>query len=131
MLKVTLAGRVGKNAEVRSTQGGTDICSFSVACDVGWGENKSTLWVDVARFGNGAKGIAPHIRKGDNITVVGDLSTREHDGKTYLNCRADEIALQGGGGAPERGERKQPYNDNSGGGGGSNYDDLDADSIPF
>lgn len=134
MLKITLAGRVGKDAEARSTQGGTDICSFSVACDVGWGENKRTLWVDVAKFGAGAKGIAQHIRKGDPITVVGDLSTREHDGKTYLNCRADDIALQSGGG--QRGERKQPYDSGShtesyGNQQSSKYDDLDDDFPPF
>lgn len=121
MLKVTLAGRVGKDAEARSTQDGTDICSFSVACDIGWGDNKRTLWVDVAKFGKGAKGLADYVKKGDPITVVGDLSTREHDGKTYLNCRADEIALQGKG--EGRGERKRPYDDPP-------ADDLD-DGIPF
>lgn len=127
MLKTFFAGRVGKNAEHRTTQGGTDICSFSVACDTGYGENKSTVWIDVAKFGKGAAGLTRYIRKGDPITVSGDLTTKEHNGKTYLQCRADEIALQGGK-SDNRGERRQSYDDPPANGGGG-HDDLD-DSIP-
>lgn len=127
MLKITVAGRLGRNAAHRTTQGGTDICNFSVACDVGWGENKTTYWVDVSKFGKGAEGLSKILRKGDAVAVMGDLSTREHEGKTYLQCRADEVTLLGGG--DQRGERKQSY-DSGNQAGGSNYDDLD-DDIPF
>lgn len=135
MLKVTLAGRAGKNAEHRTTQSGTDICNFSVACDVGFGENKQTLWVDVSKFGKGARGLSGFIRKGDPITVVGDFYTHEHNGKTYLKCNADNVALQGSG----KGERKQGYDDRGSGAAqstgenqsrNSGYDDLD-DQVPF
>lgn len=127
MLKVTIAGRLGKNAEHRTTQGGTDICNFSVAADVGWGENKKTYWLDVTKFGKGAEGLSKILSKGDAVTVTGDLSMREYEGKSYLQCRADDVTLQGGSG-DNRGERKQSYSDTPAQGGG--YDDLD-DSIPF
>lgn len=107
MLKVIAAGRLGKNAEHRTTQGGTDICSFTVACDVGFGDNKSTVWVDVAKFGKGAEGLSKYLSKGDSVTVVGDLTTREYEGKTYLQVRADEVVLQGGG-KREGGSASQP-----------------------
>lgn len=126
MLKVIIAGRLGKNAEHRTTQGGTDICNFSVACDVGWGENKGTYWVDVAKFGKGAEGLARHLRKGDSVTVMGDLTMREYEGKTYLQCRADEITLQGGKGGDQRGEAKQAYSPAD----PANFDE-DEDGIPF
>ena len=134
MLKATVAGRVGRDAELRQA-GDTDVCSFSVATDVGFGRNKSTLWLDVSKFGKGAEGLVQYVRKGDPITVTGDLSTREHNGKTYLQLRADDVALQGAGG--DRGERKQSSGgvDETGGASNrreqSNYDDLDSDSIPF
>lgn len=138
MLKATLAGRVGKDAVHNSLRDGTDICNFSVACDVGYGENKTTVWVDVAKFGKGAKGLSGYVRQGDPITVVGDLSTREHDGKTYIKCRADEVVLQSSkGGAESRSNGSQSYGNTSqnngygGGADGGGYDDLDADSIPF
>lgn len=123
MLKVIIAGRLGKNAEHRKLQNGTDVCSFSVATDVGWGDNKHTVWVDVAKFGKGAEGLTRYLTKGTSVTVVGDLSTREHEGKTYLNCRADDIALQGGGSKPDSG--------GSGGGwGGASIAD-DEMEVPF
>lgn len=126
MLKVVIAGRLGRNAEHRRTQDGTDICSFPVACDVGWGENKRTIWLDVAKFGKGAEGLSKHLNKGDPVTVMGDLSTREHEGKTYLNCRADEVTLQGSKG-DGRGERKRPYDEPV----GNDYSDMDSEQIPF
>lgn len=124
MLKVIIAGRLGKNAEHRTTQGGTDVCSFSVATDVGWGENKHTVWVDVAKFGKGAEGLTRYLTKGTSVTVVGDLSTREHEGKTYLNCRADDISLQGSG---------KSEGGSSGGGNSSQQDhgSYDESSVPF
>ncbi len=138
MLKATLAGRAGKDAIHNSLRDGTDVCNFPVACDVGYGENKATVWVDVAKFGKGAKGLSGYIRKGDPITVVGDLSTREHDGKTYIKCRADEVVLQGSkGDSQSRQNGSQSYansNQNNGSQGDSQnggYDDLDTDSIPF
>ena len=131
MLKIIIAGRLGKDAQHRTTQTGTDICSFTVACDVGWGENKSTQWVDVAKFGKGAEGLSRYLKKGDPVTVTGDLTTREHEGKTYLNCRADDVALQGGkssgGGQASGGGQSQSSGQSQQGGG---WDDLD-DKIPF
>lgn len=96
MLKVIIAGRLGRDAQHKQTQGGTDLCSFSVAADVGYGENKQTYWVDVTKWGKGAEGLARILRKGSSVTVIGELSTREHDGKTYLQCRADDVTIQGG-----------------------------------
>lgn len=128
MLKVIIAGRLGRNAEHRRTQDGTDICSFAVASDVGWGDNKRTIWVDVAKFGKGAEGLTKYLHKGDAVTVVGDLSTREHEGKTYLNCRADEVTLQGG--SKQSTDSGQSGGNTPSGGGSGGYDDLD-DSVPF
>jgi single-strand DNA-binding protein len=121
MLKAILAGRLGRDAQHKTTQGGTDLCSFAVACDVGYGDNKQTYWVDVTKWGNGAKGLAGILRKGSAVTVVGELSTREHDGKTYLQCRADDVTIQGGTGERQTGGQQQQT---------PAADDLD-DDIPF
>lgn len=134
MLNVSLAGNLGRDAEHKTTQSGQDLCSFSVGVTVGFGENKSTVWVDVTRWGKGADGLARILRKGSKVAVCGELSTREHNGKTYLQCRADNVTVQGTPAGPEgRGERKQPYDDKPSGGSGWGQkaaDDLD-DDIPF
>ncbi|MGL5734338.1 MAG: single-stranded DNA-binding protein [Beijerinckiaceae bacterium] len=125
MLIVTIAGNLGKDAEYKETQGGKGFCSFPVAATVGYGDKKATVWVDVTRWGEGAQGLTRHLRKGSKVTVIGELSTREHNGKTYLQCRADHVALQGdragGTDAPQEPQRQQA---------GGFGDDLD-DSIPF
>lgn len=128
MLKVIIAGRLGRDAQHKQTQGGTDLCSFSVAADVGYGENKQTYWVDVTKWGKGSEGLARILRKGSSVTVIGELSTREHDGKTYLQCRADDVTIQGGTG-DNRSERKP--DGSQGHAGAFQGDDLDDDSIPF
>lgn len=124
---VTLAGTTGKDAQFKTTQGGQTLCSFSVAVNTGYGENKQTTWWDVTRWGKGADKLADMLPKGTKVTVIGEVSTREHDGKTYLQCRADHVTLQGGRQDGQRQER-------SGGGGsqqrGYDSSDLD-DSVPF
>jgi len=130
MLKVIISGRTGRDAQHKQTQGGTDLCSFPVAADVGFGDNKQTYWVDVTKWGKGSEGLARILRKGSSVTVVGELSTREHDGKTYLQCRADDVSI---GGTPH-GERKVSDTTGDGSRGHAQAfagDDLDDTSIPF
>lgn len=122
---VTLAGTTGKDAQPKTTQDGTPLCSFSVAVNTGYGDRKTTTWWDVTRWGKGAHQLAELLPKGTKVTVIGEVSTREHDGKTYLQCRADHVTLQG--------ERKTDggQRQDRGGGGYSQQNDVDSDSVPF
>ena len=123
MLRVTVAGRLGRDPQLRRA-GDTDVCGFAVAADVGFGDRKQTYWVDVSKWGKGAEGLSRILRKGTAVAVIGELTTREHDGKTYLQCRADDVTILGGTASGQQG-----------GTGGAepapaNYDDL-SDDIPF
>jgi single-strand DNA-binding protein len=95
MLNLTVAGRLGRDAEHKTTQGGTDLCRFSVAADIGFGDNKQTVWVDVTRWGKGAEGLARILRKGSSIAATGEMSLRERNGKTYVQLRADNVTILG------------------------------------
>lgn len=132
MIIVTVAGNTGKDAEYKTTQSGAEMCAFSLAGTVGYGDNKQTVWFDVTKWGKGAEGLSECILKGTKLTVSGELSQREHDGKTYLQIRADHVALQGernrGGGA-DRAEADR-YQGGAGGGRPPLDDDLD-DDVPF
>ena len=122
MLIITLAGNLGRDAEHKTTQSGTELCTFSVGVSTGYGENKATTWVDVTKWGKGAEGLARILRKGSKVAVSGELSTREHNGKTYLQCRADHVTVQG---------TPQGKPDGSQGHAGGFANDLDEDRIPF
>lgn len=93
MKNLTIAGNIGKSAELRSTGSGEKVAGFSVAVDDGFGDKKRTLWFDVSIWGKRAETLAPMLTRGGKVCVTGDLSTREHDGKTYLTLRAAEVTL--------------------------------------
>lgn len=97
MKQIAIAGRLGKAAELRRTQDGDPVLSFSVAVDDGYGERKSTMWFDCSVWGKRGEALAPHLGKGTPVAVVGDLGKREHDGKTYLTVRVGELTMLGGG----------------------------------
>jgi single-strand DNA-binding protein len=101
---ITIAGTIGKDAEVRKTQDGDPIAGWSVAVNSKRGGQETTTWFDCSLFGKRGEGLAPYIRKGGKVTVSGEFSTREYDGKTYLQVRAHEVALQG----DRREERSEP-----------------------
>lgn len=88
-------GRVGRANGVRSA-GGSDVLSFALAVDSGYGDSKQTLWFDCSIWGKRAASLDPHISKGDLLAVSGELSQHEKDGKTYLKLRVAEVTLLGG-----------------------------------
>lgn len=102
MLNLSLAGTLGRDAEYREGDNGRGRCQFSVAVNIGYGDKKTTVWVDVTRWGEGAKGLSNHLRKGTKVAVSGEMSLREHNGKTYVQCRADNVTLLGGGQQSDR-----------------------------
>lgn len=122
-------GNLGRDAEFKTTQGGGEFCSFAVATSIGFGERKETVWVDVTKWGKGAEGLARILRKGSKVAFSGEFSQREHNGKTYVQCRADHVSILGtpNGGQSGDGSRGHAQTGNQSGG---FADDLD-DDIPF
>lgn len=128
MQNVTIAGRVGRDAELRSTNNGDHVAGFTVAVDTRQGREKVTNWWRVSLWGKRAEALSQYLTKGSNVTISGEFSLGEYDGKPQLNIRANEVALQGGG--EKRQERQQERNQPRGGGGGGFAPDLD-DDVPF
>lgn len=77
----TFVGRLGRDAETRETQNGDKVTGFSVASNVGYGENKSTVWLNCSIWGNRGATLQPALVKGAEITVSGELSEREYTNK--------------------------------------------------
>jgi single-strand DNA-binding protein len=118
-------GRVGKDAVTRYTTGGKAVTGWSIAVDTGWGDRKQTVWIDCRLWGDRGEKLATHIHKGDRIGVVGELGTREHEGKTYITLDVRDVTLLG---AKREGEQqRQESAQRSSGGSVSDPDD----SIPF
>lgn len=105
MLNLTAAGNVGNDAELR-TVGKDAVCSFSIAVNKKVGDVKSTTWVRCSLWGPYGERMAQYLTKGTFVVASGEMATREHDGKTYIEMRGDKVTL-GGGGQASHGEQRQ------------------------
>lgn len=96
MINVTVAGRLTKDAELRPV-GSSQVCSFSVASDTGFGDRKQTHFFECSLWGNQGAALSQYLQKGNPVTVIGEFSEREYNGKQYKELRVNNIELQGGG----------------------------------
>lgn len=92
--------RLTRNSELK-TVGENQILNFAVATDHGYGDKKTTTFVNCALFGKRGVTLAQYLTKGSQVCVHGEVFTREYqakDGttKTSLECRVSEIDLVGG-----------------------------------
>ena len=151
-MSVSNFGRIGRDAELRRTQGGDPVCSVPVAVEYGRkGQDgkRPTQWYEVTLWGKQAEGLAEYLTKGKQVFFVGsDLHVetfQKNDGTqgVKLACRCVEIKFasdgQGQSQAPrqphpqaqaarqpaarqQQSQRPAPGDDN--------YDSFDTD-IPF
>ena len=124
MQQITIVGRIGSDAKLAKTQNGDAVANVTVAVDVRQGREKVTNWWRVSIWGKRAEALAPYLLKGVSVTIAGEFSMGDYEGKPQLNVRASEIALQGGRGELQAaGERKRGYDDRD--------DDDDSGQVPF
>ena len=135
MQQLTIAGNVGKDPVLRTTQGGDNVLGFSLAVDNGKdanGNKRDATWYDCALWGKRATALQGHISKGTKLVLTGRPTVREHEGKAYLGISVDGLTFMGGG-RSDGGERQgydqsPPSGQGAPSGGGRN--DMD-DNIPF
>ena len=122
MNNFSFTGNLGRDAEVRQA-GSTSVCGFSVPVTSGWGDKKTTTWVNCSLWGKRAEGGLPqYLVKGQEVAITGELSLRtyEKDGveKSSLDVNVNTLDLIGGSGSNTRQDEKPPVVG-------------DNDSIPF
>lgn len=111
MNNLCLTGNLGADCRTNNVSG-TAVCNFAVAMKAGFGDKAQTVWVDCALWGKQAESKLPdYLKKGQAVAVSGELSTREHEGKTYLQLRCNSVDLIGkkeeGGSAPAPQQQNQ------------------------
>jgi single-strand DNA-binding protein len=94
--QLTVLGRLGSDPEMRYTANGKVVTNFSVATDVGWGDNKETLWLRVNCWDKQAESANQYLEKGRQVLIVGELSQREYtaangDKRTSLEVKVREM----------------------------------------
>ena len=89
--KVILMGRITKDIELRHTNSGTPVCNFSMAIDNGYGENKTTDFINVVAWNKTAEFVKNWFGKGRMIIVVGRIATRTWEGEDGKKNYATEV----------------------------------------
>lgn len=85
MAQIQFIGNVGKDAELRHTQHGQAMLTFSVAesksrrLDDGSWEKLREQWFNVTLFGPAAEALQQHILKGARVQVAGEFWRREYE----------------------------------------------------
>lgn len=98
MNNITVAGTLGRDAELKTTNSGDSILNFSVADSV---NRDKTIWWNCQLWGKRATSLADYMKKGQSVTVSGPVSENEwtdKDGviRKTLQIRVSDVALQGG-----------------------------------
>lgn len=102
MIVATVTGNIGKDATLRAA-GSDQVLGFSVGSNKKDRNGETTTWVDCSIWGRRGEALAQYLSKGTKVTVVGELGTRVHDGKTYLTLRVDHVDFGGSGRGGSRG----------------------------
>lgn len=130
---ISVAGQLGKDAEIRYLPNGDPVAQFSVADSQG--KDRSTIWWRCSLFGKRAESLAPYLTKGQAVTVSGSVTEREYTDKDGTQKKAQEIrvsdvALQGGKRDAAPAPRQAPAPQRAAAPAPSGFDEMDSD-IPF
>lgn len=78
--KVILMGRLTRDPELKSTQSGVDVTSFTLAVDRGYakaGAEKETDFLDCVAWRGTAEFVSRYFKKGMQVAVTGRIQTRK------------------------------------------------------
>lgn len=89
--KAILMGRLTRDPELRHTGTGTPVCSFSIAIDNGYGENRQTDFINCVAWNKTAEFVSNYFQKGRMIIVIGRIQTRTWEGQDGKKNYATEV----------------------------------------
>lgn len=93
---ITIMGRLVRDPELRKTQSGVSVVSFTVAVDRDFknGDEKVTDYIDCTAWRGQADFISKFFTKGKAIVVDGSLNSRKWQDKDGNNRVSWEVQVQ-------------------------------------
>nr|DAT62587.1 MAG TPA: Single strand binding protein [Caudoviricetes sp.] len=93
--KIFIMGRLTRDPELRHTQSGTAVASFSIAVDRDFKDKqtgeRATDFIDVVAWRNTAEFVSRFFSKGRMVVVVGSLQMRDWTDKDGNKRRIAEV----------------------------------------
>lgn len=94
---IILMGRLVRDPELRRTQSGTSVCSFTLACDRDYkkdGDKKDTDFIDCVAWRATAEFLCKYFTKGRIAVVSGRLQIRDWTDKDGGKRRSAEVVAE-------------------------------------
>jgi len=91
---VAITGRLTADPELKKTNTGTSVCSFTVAVDrnfVKQGEERQADFLEIVAWKNAAEFVSKYFQKGSMIAVQGTIQTRNWEDKNGNKRKSTEI----------------------------------------
>lgn len=76
--KMILQGRITHTIEVKQLQDGTEVCNFTVANSIKYGEKERKLFLNCTAWRKTAELMGNYFHKGQEIIVEGEIYQREY-----------------------------------------------------
>ncbi len=97
--KAIITGNITRDPELRTTTGGSSVCSFTVAVNRNYrgtdGEQKEEVsFIDCSAWGKLAETIAQYGKKGNGVLVSGRLNQRSWEDKNGNKRSSVEIVVE-------------------------------------
>ena len=91
--RIILMGRLTRDPELRTTQAGVSVCSFSIAVDRDFKKegDKETDFIDIVAWRSTAEFASKYFRKGRMVVVDGRLQMRDWVDKEKNKRRSAEV----------------------------------------
>ena len=98
-----LIGNLGKDPEVRYTQGGQAVANFNIATNESWtdkagAKQERTEWHRIVVWGKAAELCGEYLSKGRQVYIEGKLQTREWTNKEGQKQYSTEVVANPVGG---------------------------------
>lgn len=94
MNNIVCLGRLGGDPQVNTTNNGTQVVKFSLACNNSYRQDDGTYgtnWYNCSIFGKRGEVVAKNFHKGDPILISGDLVVRRYNDKNGVERTAVDI----------------------------------------
>ena len=97
MNKVILVGRLARDPELRATQTGATVTSFTVACDRNFGKDneRQADFINCVAWNKTAEFVNQYFKKGMRIALDGRIQTRSYDDQKGNKRYITEVIAEG------------------------------------
>lgn len=92
--KVILGGRLTADVELKQTQSGVPVCTFTIAINRRNGQNQETYFIRCQAWRATAEFISRYFRKGSSICVIGFIQPREWTDGNGQKRYATEVIVE-------------------------------------